>query len=165
MSDNPRIDEIRESVRNSYEEVTRMLDGDLATLDPDKLYRSPDGSEWTIMENLAHITEIMPYWGNEAAKLVAAPGQKFGRTMEDANRLKAISDHGADRLNQVKAALPGSYSQLDEVLSKLKDSDLALTGVHSKFGEKPLDWFIHEFITNHLKNHLNQLRSCLNVVK
>ena len=164
-SANPNVEAIRLSVQHSYDELNQLVDGPLARLDPAKLYKAPAENEWSIMQNLAHIVEIMPYWANEIEKLVAHPGQNFGRTQQHEGRLKAISDHGGDSLEQIKAALPGSYARLQEVLGNLKDSDLELTGVHPRFGEKSLDWFIEDFVTGHLIAHVEQIRSALNAVE
>jgi hypothetical protein len=164
-SANPNVEAIRLSVQHSYDELNQLIDGPLARLDPAKLYKAPAGNEWSIMQNLAHIVEIMPYWANEIEKLVAHPGQNFGRTQQHEGRLKAISEHGGDSLEQIKAALPGSYARLQEVLGNLKDSDLELTGVHPRFGEKSLDWFIEDFVTGHLIAHVEQIRSALNAVE
>src|SRR5207248_11722394 len=141
---NPNVEAIRLSVQKSYTELNQLIDGQLAALDPDKLYKTPVENEWSIMQNLAHIAEIMPYWANEIEKLVAKPGQNFGRTMQHEGRLRAVNEHGRDDLAQIKEALPGSYARLERVLGSLKDSDLKLTGRHIKFGEKSLEWFIAE---------------------
>jgi hypothetical protein len=117
------------------------------------------------MQNLAHIVEFMPYWADEIEKLVAKPGQNFGRTMQQEARLQAIQKHGRDSLEQIRAALPGSYARLEEVLESLKDSDLRLTGHHVKFGDETLEWFIEEFVTGHLANHLEQIKGCLAAVE
>lgn len=162
---NPQVEAIRLRVRGSYNELSQLLDGPLATLDPGKLYKVPVENEWTIMQNLAHIVEFMPYWADEIEKLVANPGQNFGRTMQDEGRLRAIKEHGTDTLEQVRTALPGSYARLVQVLGNLKDSDLALTGCHSRFGEKPLEWFIEEVVTNHLIAHMGQIRAALAAVE
>lgn len=162
---NPKTEEIRRSVQSSYAELNHFIDDPLAALDPAKLYQSPAENEWTIMQNLAHIVEFMPYWATEIEKLVAHPRQNFGRTAQHEDRLRAISEHGSDSLEQIKAALPGSYGRLEEMLSKLKDSDLALTGHHSRYGEKDLEWFIEDFVTGHLRGHLGQIKVCLAAVK
>ena len=162
---NPNVEAIRLSVQKSYAELNQLIDGPLASLDPDKLYQTPVENEWSIMQNLAHVVEIMPYWANEIEKLVARPGQNFGRTMQHEGRLQAIREHGSDSLEQMKAALPGSYARLQEVLSKLTDGDLELTGIHPRYGEKSLDWFIEEFVTQHLINHVEQIRICLAAVE
>ncbi|HJT56039.1 MAG TPA: DinB family protein [Ktedonobacteraceae bacterium] len=158
-SANPNVEAIRLSVQHSYDELQQLIDGPLAQLDPAKLYQAPAENEWSIMQNLAHIVEFMPYWANEVEKLVAHPGQNFGRTHQHEDRLRAIEEHSRDSLEQIKALLPGSYARLQEVLSHLTDSDLELTGMHIRFGEKPLDWFIEDFITGHLIAHLEQMRA------
>jgi DinB family protein len=158
---NPNAEAIRESVQKSYAELQRLIDGPLASLETSKLYKAPAENEWTIMQNLSHIVEFMPYWAGEIEKLVAEPGCNFGRTAQDEGRLRGISEHETDSLDMVKAALPGSYARLDEVLGSLKDGDLELTGKHGKYGEQPLEWFIGEFVTGHLSGHVEQIKGCL----
>jgi len=161
---NPNVQAIRESAQESYADLQRLIDGPLASLETSKLYKTPAEDEWTIMQNLAHTVEFMPFWAGEIEKLVAEPGRNFGRTAQDEGRLRGISDHEADRLDVIKAALPGSYDRLDEVLGNLKDSDLELTGVHVRYGEKPLAWFVEEFVTGHLRGHVEQIKGCLEAV-
>src|SRR5579863_1612814 len=155
---NPKVETIRQSVQHSYTALNELIDGPLAKLDPQKLYEVPAENEWTIMQNLAHVAEFMPYWANEIAKLVANPGQNFGRVMTDERRIKFISDHANDTLPQIRSLLPTSDARLKEVLSTLKDGDLELTGIHVRYGEKSLDWFMEEFVTKHMSDHVVQLR-------
>ena len=161
---NPKTEAIRQSVQKSYADLNQLIDGPLASLDTSKLYQVPAENEWTIMQNLAHIVEIMPYWAGEIEKLVATPGQNFGRTAQDERRLAAINERGTDSLEQIKAVLPGSYARLDEVLSSLRDSDLELTGQHIRYGEKPVGWLVEEYVTGHVNGHLEQIKGCLAVV-
>jgi len=161
---NPKIETIRESVQRSYAELNQLVDGPLAKLDTRKLYKVPAENEWTIMQILAHVVEFMPYWAGEIEKLLAAPGQNFGRTAQDERRLKAIIEHETDSLQQIKAALPGSYSRLEAVLGKLKDTDLELTGQHVRYGEKSLEWVVEEFESRHLSGHVEQIKRCLEAV-
>jgi hypothetical protein len=158
---NPKVEAFRESAQQSYAELQRLIDGPLASLETSKLYKIPADNEWTIMQNLWHIVEFMPYWAGQIEKVAAEPGQKFGRTAEDEGRLRGISEHESDSLQAVKAALPGSYARLDQVLGSLKDSDLELTGRHVRYGEKPLVWVVEEFETGHLHGHIEQITGCL----
>ncbi|HZS75082.1 MAG TPA: DinB family protein [Ktedonobacteraceae bacterium] len=155
---NPKVEAIRKDAQQSYNALLILIDGPLAQLPPEQLYVSPGNDEWTIMENLAHIVEFLSYWANEVAALVAEPGKNFGRTMQHEGRLAAIRDHAHDTLEQIKSALPASYGRLESVLYTLQDSDLDITGHHVKYGDKPLSWFIEEFITGHLRAHLQQMQ-------
>lgn len=162
---NPNVTAIRQHVQQSYTELQALVEGPIRALYATKLYQTPTEHEWTIMENLAHIVEFLPYWGDEVAKLVAEPGRNFGRTMQHEGRQAALREHGHDTLEQARAALPGSYTHLDEILSRVQDRDLELTGQHVKFGERTLAWFIHDFITEHLHNHIVQIKECLAAIK
>jgi hypothetical protein len=164
-TNNPAVEAIRQNVRASYEELNRLLDGPLAALDPAILYRSPAPDEWTIMQNIAHIIEFMPYWADEAAKLAAAPGRNFGRTHDHEGRMGALREHGRDSLEQASALLPGSFAHLDRVLSTLKDSDLVVIGHHNEYGDRPLAWFIDEFVTRHLAGHVLQMQEALQAIE
>lgn len=155
---NPKVEAILLQIQKSYAEIEQLLAGPLASLSQERLYQQPGENEWSIMQNLAHILEFMPYWASEVEKLVANPGQTFGRTQGHEGRLQGIRDHESDTLAQIKAELPGSFGPLEATISTLKDSDLQLTGVHSKYGEKPLEWFIEDFITRHLSDHIEQIK-------
>ena len=161
---NPKVAAILQDVQQSYEALNQLIDGSLSELPSDKLYLSPADNEWTIMENLAHIVEFMPYWGDQIAKLVVQPGQNFGRVQQDERRLSEIRSHAHDSLAQIEALLPESYASLKRVLTNLRDSDLELTGVHSRYGEKTLEWFMEDFVTGHLRAHLAQMRAALDTL-
>lgn len=162
-STNPKVEKIRRSVHHSYAELVRLIEGPLTALNPENLYLAPAENEWTIMQNLSHIVEFMSYWAGEIEKLVAAPGQNFGRTMQHEGRMRAVNEHGRDSLVQIKEALPGSYARLEDVLGSLKDSDLELSARHVKYGEQSLEWFMEEFVTGHLSSHVEQIKMCLKV--
>jgi uncharacterized damage-inducible protein DinB len=161
---NPKVEAIRESVRNSYASLLKLLAGPLAHVHTSKLYQSPAENEWTIMQILAHIVEFMPHWAEEIEKALAEPGCVFGRTPEDIGRLQGISEHEMDSLNKIKVALTGSYARLDEVLGKLQDSDLELIGKHVRYGEKSIGWLIDDLIVDHLNGHVEQIKSSLELV-
>ena len=161
---NPKVAAILQDVQQSYEALNQLIDGPLSQLPSEKLYLSPAANEWTIMENLAHIVEFMPYWGDQIAKLVAQPGQSFGRVQQDERRLSEIRSHAHDSLAQIKALLPESYASLKRVLTNLRDSDLELTGVHSRYGEKTLEWFMQDFVTGHLRAHLAQIKASMDAI-
>lgn len=160
-----KVDAIRQQVHSAFEELLQLIDQQLALKGTGILYQTPELNEWTVTESLAHIVEFMTYWGDEIAKLVAHPGQNFGRTKEDPNRIRKIEEHSHDSLEQMRIALPDSYGYLDKILSNLHDSDLELTGYHVKYKERTLDWFIQEFVTDHLEDHIVQLRDALKLLQ
>src|SRR5260370_42427649 len=123
---NPKVAAILQDVQQSYDALNQLIDGPLSQRPSEKLYLSPADNEWTIMENLAHIVEFMPYWGDQIAKLVAQPSQNFGR-LQDERRLREIRNHAHDSLTQIKALLPQSYTSLKQLMTNLRSTDLDLT--------------------------------------
>src|SRR5947209_8866957 len=99
---NLNVEAIRLSVQKSYTELNQLIDGPLASLDSAKLYQPPVENEWSIMQNLAHVVEIMPYWANEIEKLVARQGKIFGALISNEVVLKVIRDHGWTALKKLK---------------------------------------------------------------
>ena len=158
---NPKIEAIRESVQISIDTLDTLITGPLHHLDASRLYQSPAENEWTIMQNLAHIVEFMPYWAGEIEKVLAEPGCAFGRTHDNAARLQGISEHEMDSLSKIDAALTESYARLDGVLRNLQDSDLELTGKHVRYGEKSIGWLIDDLVVDHLNGHVEQMKRCL----
>jgi len=148
-TNNPRVTAFRDQIRRSYEQLLGQIDGPLAALEPEQLYQQPFHDEWTVVENLAHIAEFMTYWMNEFSNVIAEPGSRFGRTVEDSGRLAAIRDHGHEALSKMRAELEKSYTYLDSKLSSFKDSDLEIAGQHVKFGERPLGGGIVDLSLQH----------------
>ena len=161
---NSMVEAIRESVRESIATLHMLINGTLHRLDASRLYLSPAENEWTIMQNLAHIVEFMPYWAGEVEKVIAEPGCIFGRTHENAGRLQGISEHEMDTLSKIDAAVTQSYASLDQVLRKLQDSDLEIIGKHVRYGEKSIGWLIDDLIVDHLHGHVEQIKSSLELV-
>ncbi len=60
ITNNPRVEEIRRRVRASYNELNQLLDGPIANVGTARIYQSPRSGERTIMENLAHIADLVP---------------------------------------------------------------------------------------------------------
>src|SRR5437867_4465155 len=112
-TNNPQVDALREQIRTSYMDLLQLIDGPLAALEPGQLYQQPFDDEWTIMENLAHIAEFLPYWVDEVNKVIATPDYRFGRTAEDVGRLAAVRDHGHDALKKLRANLEKGYAHTD----------------------------------------------------
>ena len=73
-----------------YEEVAKLLrePGVVARL------RTPPGeNEWSAMQTLGHMTEMIPYWLNHCRTLIAAMGTPptFGRTPGSPERLAGVA--------------------------------------------------------------------------
>lgn len=127
------------------------------SVDPSAFYRAPEAGEWSVMENLAHAAEFVRYWADAVAFVVEHPGQAFGRTHHDRERTAWVAEHGEDPPEEVLAALREAARQAADRLAAVPEEAWATaTGVHANRGEMRLEEIVQFFLTDHLRNHLEQ---------
>jgi uncharacterized damage-inducible protein DinB len=148
---------ILDSLWQTQEAFLRILD----RADPDTLYRRPAEGSWTLAEVLAHITEARQFYARETQKVLETPGVEMGRTIEHPGRLQGIVDHGNDPPEALRSRLITSYERLVEVLRRMRDDDLNITGEHVKYGPQSLGEFIQHFIVEHDQEHVEQAGALL----
>ncbi len=142
-----------------YEEVARLLrDPGTAT----RLRSAPGSDEWSAMQTLGHVTEMIPYWLQHCRTLIAATGAppRFGRTAGSPERLAGVA-HGATadpqallaRLDQEVRAAAGT-------IRKLTATERSKRGIAER-GEMTVDEVIESFIVGHAEEHLAQVQAAL----
>ena len=52
----------------------------------------PAPGVWTVMDNLCHIREFVPFWTAETLRIVRRPAEPWGRDHTDAARLAAVTN-------------------------------------------------------------------------
>jgi len=143
-----------------YEEVARVLrDPGVAS----RLRTTPGQDEWSAMQTLGHVTEMIPYWLNHCRILIAATGAppRFGRAPGSPERLAGIA-HGA-------TAEPGALlARLEEevrsgaaTIRKLSEAERSKRGISGERGEITVGEVIESFIVGHAEEHLAQVKAAL----
>jgi hypothetical protein len=128
-------------------------------LDEARLYRAPADGEWTPMQILAHVAEMLPYWSQQAREVASRPrdDEPFGRTHADPDRVAAVEQHANDRLAD---ALPRLQAGLAEALSTLRTipaDGWSRSAHHANRGEMDLEQIVDFFLLEHLEDHARQL--------
>lgn len=130
-----------------------------------RFYEAPEPGEWSVMENLAHAVEFVRYWADAVASVVERPGQPFGRTHDDAARIAWVAEHGKDDPEQVLAALDDAAAYAAQRLAAVpEDAWRMTTGLHANRGEMTLPAIVEFFLTDHLRNHLEQAQKAYSAV-
>ena len=143
------------------------LRGQLVAAEPWPLsaaYGTEPEADWGPREVLAHVNEMLPYWGTQLRLIVAGDptdATPFGRVSTDPDRIGRI---GADRkmscsdlLDRIGAGL----ANVDNILAGLSAADLARRGVHSTRGELTVGEAADRFLVTHVVEHVEQLRAIL----
>lgn len=146
-------------LENVDRELTRLL------RQPEVLERlrtAPGEAEWSAMQVLGHMVEMVPYWLGQARTLInAAEPPTFGRTLDQPERLAGPA-RGAnadpDELlsqwhEQVGAAVPA--------IREMPAADRSKKGIHTRRGEITVGDMIESFIVAHAEEHLAQMRDTL----
>lgn len=123
----------------------------------------PSEGDWGVQEVLAHLAEMIPYWTDEAARILVGPSEPapFGRLATDELRVAII---GRER------RLPASvlFDRIaDEVeltgrrLDRMSETDLSRSGLHPRRGTMSVGEILERFVADHLAEHAAQLRDIL----
>lgn len=120
----------------------------------------PAAGVWTVMENLCHIREFIPFWTGETLRIVRHPTELWGRDQTDTARLAAVTNTAALRLDEVVADIRAAVGRAAETLSRLSDADLATeaTSKNPRWGVKPASFVIDDLLVHHVAKHQGQIR-------
>ena len=120
----------------------------------------PADGVWTVMDNLCHIREFVPFWTGETLRIVDRPAEQWGRDHSDTARLAAVTNTAASRLDDVVADIRDVVRRSAETLKTLSDEALAIeaTSRNPRWGKKPASFVIDELLVHHVAKHQAQIR-------
>ena len=120
----------------------------------------PGEGVWSIMDNLCHIREFVPFWTGETVRIVRRPGEQWGRDHTDTARLAAVTGTAANTLEGVVADIRRLVRRSVETLSDLSDADLSVeaASMNPRWGLKPASFVVDQLLVHHAEKHLGQIR-------
>jgi uncharacterized damage-inducible protein DinB len=145
------------------DQLTRTTDEILAEvqqLPSELIHWVPAEGVWTVMDNLCHIREFVPFWTGETLRIVHRPSEPWGRDHSDTARLAAVTNTAAYRLDDVVANIREGVRRSAETLKTLSDEQLAVEAAskNPRWGVKPASFVIDELIVHHVAKHQGQIR-------
>jgi hypothetical protein len=159
VSEAERAEERVRRLTAAVEGLARRVEG----LREDQLYRAPAEREWTVMEGLAHVAEVLPYWSRQAREVAARPENNlpFGRTHEDPDRIAAVERHREDRLADVLPRLRDGLAEATRTMRELEPSAWEKTANHRNRGELSVAQILDFFLLDHVEDHARQIEAAL----
>ena len=120
----------------------------------------PGDGVWSVMDNLCHIREFVPYWTGEVLRIASSPDGLWGRDHTDAVRLAAVADTAGNQLSTVLNDIQAAANASASALARLTDADLATEAVsrNPRWGAKPGSFVVEHLLVHHIEKHLNQIR-------
>ena len=129
-------------------------------LPPELIHWVPAPGVWTVMDNLCHIREFVPFWTGETLRIVQEPTELWGRDHTDTARLAAVTGTAAHRLDDVVADIREAVRRAGDELRRLSDADLAVeaTSKNPRWGIKPASFVVDDLLVQHVAKHQGQIR-------
>jgi uncharacterized damage-inducible protein DinB len=143
-----------------YEEVAKLLrEPSVAS----RLQTPPGGNEWSAMQTLGHMTEMIPYWLKHCQTLITASGTPptFGRTTGSPERLAGVVHGASADPDALLRQLHEEVRAAAGVIRQLSPAERGKRGISTERGEMTVAQAIESFIVDHAEEHLAQVQTAL----
>jgi len=122
-------------------------------------------NEWSAMQILGHMVEMIPYWLINCSVLIAATGAppQFGRSLEAPERLEGVERGATGTPDQIMRQLREEVYAAMRVIRGMSPAERHKNGVHLSRGEMTVADIIEIFVVSHAEGHLAQVRATLGV--
>jgi uncharacterized damage-inducible protein DinB len=129
-------------------------------LPPELIHWVPAAGVWTVMDNLCHIREFVPFWTAEALRIVRRPTEQWGRDHTDTARLAAVTNTAAHTLEDVLSDIRDAVRRSADTLKGLSDEELGAEAMskNARWGVKAVSFVIDELLVHHVAKHQGQIR-------
>ncbi len=129
-------------------------------LDEATVHQMPGEGEWSAIETLAHVAELVPFWAQRARQIADGTlGERpYERTPEEnAQRGAAVAEHGRDSLPAMVTRLRSSAAEAAAMLREIPDDRWAQTG-HYQPGSpgQTVSEIVAQRIIGHVQAHTRQ---------
>jgi uncharacterized damage-inducible protein DinB len=140
--------------------TTEAILAEVQQLPAELVHWVPGDGVWTIMDNLCHIREFVPFWTGETLRIVQRPSESWGRDHTETSRLAAVTNTAGQRLDTVVADIRAAVRRSAETLRTLSDSQLAVEAAskNPRWGVKPASFVVDDLLVHHVAKHQGQIR-------
>jgi uncharacterized damage-inducible protein DinB len=127
-----------------------------------RLRAAPGPNEWSAMQVLGHVVEMIPYWMNHCRALIAAAEPpRFGRTPDAAERLAGVARGAAAEPGELMRLLQKEVQAAARSIRQMTTVERGRKGVHVKRGEMTVGDIVELLIVAHAEEHVKQVRAAL----
>lgn len=123
----------------------------------------PGDGEWSVMQVLGHLAEMIPYWLDHCHRLVAASGEPpaFGRNVDAPERLAGVERGVTGDLADLLSQVDGAIQVAAQAIRNMSPADRLRQGIHFRYGTITVAQVIEQFVVAHAEEHLAQIQAAL----
>ena len=120
-------------------------------------------NEWSVMQVLGHMVEMIPYWLGHCRVLITTTGEPpvFGRGIDARERLAGIERGSNGDPKELLGLLNDEVKAAASAIRDMSNEERSKKGIHIKLGELTVADCVERFIVAHSEDHLEQIRATL----
>lgn len=125
--------------------------------------RATGDNEWSVMQILGHMVEMIPYWLGHCRVLIAVTAEPpvFGRGPDASERMAGIERGSNGDPKELLGLLNDEVETAARAIREMSAVERSKKGIHIKLGELTVADSVERFIVAHAEEHLEQIRATL----
>ena len=125
--------------------------------------RAAGSEEWSALQIVGHMTELIPYWMHDAQTLAANAGAPphFGRNLDAPERLEAVARAATSDPDELLRRRAADVQNAAVDIRAMSPEERAETGIHNRRGEMTVAEVIEQLVVHHAEDHVGQVRQVL----
>lgn len=130
-----------------------------------RVHDTPSAGDWSALQTVGHMAEMIPYWLKHCADIIAAAGapHRFGRALDDPERLAGVERAKTGDPAQLLRQLDREIQAAAATLRAMPAGEFARVGQHSTRGEMTVEQIAEQLLVGHAEAHVEQVRAALEV--
>lgn len=130
----------------------------------DRLRQPGSENEWSAMQTLGHIVEMIPYWMRDCQRIIASDSPPpFGRGIDAPERLEGVEQAASKNPDELLKQLRSAVTFASADILAISTAERAKKGIHIRKGETSVAEIIETFVVGHAEDHLAQIHKALQV--
>jgi len=128
-----------------------------------RLRDAPGADEWSAMQTVGHVVEMIPYWLSHCRTLIAATAgpPRFGRTLDAPERLAGVERGALGTPDEFLRLLNDEVQAAATAIRHMPAAERGRKGIHLRRGEMTVADVVEVFIVAHAEEHLAQVQAAL----
>lgn len=128
-----------------------------------RLRAVPGENEWSAMQTVGHLAEMIPYWLSHCRALIAATAEPphFGRSLDAPERLTGVERGAMGSQDELLRLLNDEIQAAANAIRQMSTAERDKKGIHRSRGEMTVADVVELLIVTHAEDHLAQVRAAL----
>ena len=154
------IQELQQDLRSGRDAILAAVEG----VSEVEAHQIPEPGEWTVVQLVAHVTELQPFWVSQAVLITQVDDPQITRTaVENDERLAAVTDHSQDGLASLIQQMNAANDQAVDVVGTIDPSRLDRPGHREDNPMTAAD--VIKYAARHVRLHAEQIIESLRLIR